>query len=67
MHVGIDGPPGQRETLLDLLFAGDPRLSAKEQARAQQEGRFANIRPVATANGVETVDILFRRAGDFIF
>lgn len=67
IHVGIEAAPGKRETLLDVLFADDPLLTPKEIARSQREGRFANIRPVTKANGVETMDILFRQAGDFIF
>ncbi len=67
IHVGVDGPPGQRQTLLDVLFEGDPRLSARERERSAREGRFANIRPVETTNGVESLSILFRLSGDFVF
>ncbi len=67
IHVGVDGAPGQRQTLLDVLFAGDPRLSAAERERSTREGAFANIRPVTIENGTAHVSIRFRLAGDFIF
>ena len=67
IHVGIDGPPGRRHVLRDVLFEGDPLLSAAERERARTDGDYRNVRPVRTADGVHVVEILDRLPGDFTF
>lgn len=67
VHIGIEGPPGQRHLLPDLLFEGDPRLSAQELERSRGYGVFANIRPVATIDNVATVDVQYRLPGEWVF
>jgi len=67
IHVGIDGPPGQRRLLPDLLFADDPLLSAAERDKSARAGAFANIRPLRIVGGRAEVEILYRLPGDYIF
>ena len=67
IHVGLDGPPGRRYLLRDVLFEGDPLLSAAERERARTDGAYGNIRPVHPVDGVQVVEILYRLPGDFTF
>ena len=67
VHLGVDGPPGQRRTLRDVLFEGDTRLSRAELERSRRDREFGNVRPVRVVGGVQVVDILLRLPGDFVF
>ena len=67
IHVGLDGPPGRRHVLRDVLFEGDPILTEAERARAQRDGIYGNVRPVRTVDGEQVVEILYRLPGDFTF
>ena len=67
VHLGVDGPPGQRRTLRDVLFEGDTRLSRAELERSRLDREFGNVRPVRVVGGVQMVDILLRLPGDFVF
>ena len=67
VHLGVDGPPGQRRTLRDVLFQGDTRLSREQLERSRRDGAFGNVRPARVVDGVQVVDILLRLPGDFAF
>jgi protocatechuate 3,4-dioxygenase beta subunit len=67
LHVGIDGPSGQRHLLPEVLFEGDERISPAETSKSGRAGRFANIRPVRHSGGVSVVEILYRMPGEFVF
>lgn len=67
VHVGIDGPRGQRRLLRDVLFEADPKLTAAEIAAARRDGAFGNVRPVRVVDGVQLVEMRFRLPGEFVF
>ena len=67
VHLGIDGPPGRRHLLPDVLFEGDPLLTRAERDRSARAGAFANVRPVRLIGGVPVVEILYRLPGEFVF
>jgi protocatechuate 3,4-dioxygenase beta subunit len=67
IHVGIDGPEGRRHLLPEVLFEGDPLLTPIERSKSAGAGRFANVRPVRSADGVSVVDILYHLPGEFVF
>lgn len=67
IHVGIEGVPGTRQLLPDVLFDGDPLLTTVERTRSDRAGPFANIRPVRREGGTAVVDITYRLPGEFVF
>jgi protocatechuate 3,4-dioxygenase beta subunit len=67
VHIGLDGPAGQRRLLPDLLFADDSLLSARERQRAGALGAFGNVRSTHRLGGREGVDIRYRLPGEFVF
>jgi protocatechuate 3,4-dioxygenase beta subunit len=67
IHLGLDGPVGQRQTLEDVLFEGDPLLSDEQKQRAKAAGRFGNIVPVTTRQNREECEIMLRLTGEYVF
>lgn len=55
VHYNVDAR-GYEAQSFELHFAGDPELTAADEARAQRAGRFGSIRPLAKdASGVAQV------------
>ncbi len=67
VHLGVDGPPGRRHLLPDVLFEGDRLLTRSEVDRSARAGAFANVRPVRLVAGGPVVEILYRLPGEFVF
>jgi protocatechuate 3,4-dioxygenase beta subunit len=67
VHVGIEGPPGRRHVLPELLFEDDELVTPAERSKSDRAGRFANVRPVRAIDGGAVVEILYRLPGDFVF
>ncbi len=67
IHLGLDGPVGQRQTLEDVRFEGDPLLSDEQKQRAKAAGRFGNIVRVTTHQGREECEIMLRLTGEYVF
>lgn len=54
VHFSIEGPGIPRESA-ELLFQGDPLLSAAERDASAKAGRFGSVRPGKKLDGVEHV------------
>jgi len=67
VHIGIEGAGIPRQTVRDLLFEGDPLLTAAELRESREAGRFAFIRPVTTRGSVQYVELLSKPDGRFVF
>lgn len=67
VHIGIEGTGIPRQTVRDLLFEGDPLLTAQELRESRDAGRFAFIRPVSTRGGIQYVELLSKPDGRFLF
>lgn len=67
IHMGLDGPIGQRTTLEDVLFDGDPLLTSSQREHSRDAGRFGNIVPITATQHREECAIMFRLIGEYIF
>lgn len=58
VHFTVEGPGVSRQSY-GLLFEGDPLLTAAERENSGKAGRFGEVRPIETRDGVQhaTLDI----------
>ena len=59
VHLAIEGPGVPRQ-FSGLLFEGDPLLTSEERAASMKAGRFGEVRPVETRDGVQQVTLQIR-------
>jgi protocatechuate 3,4-dioxygenase beta subunit len=62
VHFALEGPGVPRQSK-GLLFEGDPLLTAAERQASTRAGRFGEIRPVETRDGVQHVTLEIRIGG----
>jgi protocatechuate 3,4-dioxygenase beta subunit len=67
IHMHVDGPTVPRQWIDDVLFAGDPLLSADARTRAERAGRFSNICAVIEDHGRQRCEIAYRVTGEHVF
>ena len=67
IHFFADGGGVERQTLTTILFEGDPKITAREQADSAALGKFGFIVPARRTGDSEECDVLFRVTGDYIF
>jgi protocatechuate 3,4-dioxygenase beta subunit len=59
VHFSIEGPGVPRQSA-GVLFEGDPLLTAAEREQSARAGRFGEVRPVETRDGIEQVTLEIR-------
>lgn len=59
VHFVLEGGGVPRQ-FAGLHFADDPLLSSAARRRSEREGRFGEVRPVETRDGVQHVDLRIR-------
>jgi protocatechuate 3,4-dioxygenase beta subunit len=67
IHLSADGPSVARQTLVSVQFADDPLHTAEARQAAARAGRFTDLCPVTTADGVQQCEMLFRLTGEYLF